>query len=87
MKETKILHKLQQKVINSKIFNQVIEIDYITDEEIELTDDSYNIAIATNLARRVSPQLVCHSARKIFIVFILQIQLSYGYFFDYKALT
>ena len=82
-KETKILHKLQQKVLLSKLFTQVVEIDYITGEDIELTDDSYNITIATNLARRVPPQLVCHSIRKIFIVFTLQIQLSYGYFFDY----
>jgi hypothetical protein len=66
----------------NNISAEMQEMDFLENEEVEISDDVYNLTIAANISRECHPLEFYFCLRQCFVVFIFQIVLSYFDMFE-----
>ena len=61
------------------------EVDYTSEEVIDVEYDVYDLFIAANITKNVSPQQLNYCLEKCIYVFLIQILSSVGFIWDYKG--
>jgi hypothetical protein len=61
----------------------IIEEDYRSEEVIMINMDVYNLFIAANITKNVTPVALNFTMQKVLLVYVIQILISGGFVYDY----
>ena len=69
-----------------KMKDTQVEIDYLVGTPISIKNDAYNLTVAANLTKTCSPIEINYAVGKCYFVFILQLLISFFFWYDYKKM-
>ena len=79
----------QQKSMKEGIienqFKEVIEEDFMEGETLKIQDDVYNLTIAANLTKQVSPLSLIYAIKMCTMTFFIQFGVAYYFVYDYLS--
>jgi len=68
---------------DNTIRQKLVELDYLEGEMMEITNDVYNLTIAANITKDVSPVHLMNGIKTCFLTFLIQIFVYFFFVYDY----